>query len=203
MCDYRSATAVAYPTDCIAQRRPFMGGISRFAFDQILLEYRLRIFGIALLNQKTRKMHAPQQLPIPGMAASSFKTAVNSELVELCRDVTGAHRPAIANGGQAEGQLGMFRIYAKPDNVQGLAAPIDGNFNPVDKGNICLTRSPARFVQPAHIVMIGQRQDVNPARNRMLHQLRGCQQAVGNRGMAMKINIEHEAGSLREARGAS
>jgi hypothetical protein len=43
--------------------------------------------------------------------------------------------------------------------------------------------------------MIRQRQDVNPARNRMLHQLRWRQQAVGNRGMAMKINIEHEAGS--------
>ena len=86
MGNHSSATAVAYPIDRVAQGRPLMRRIPGFALDQIFFEHRSDVFGVTLLNQKTREVQPTYQVPLAGISASAFKAAVNAEFVELRRD---------------------------------------------------------------------------------------------------------------------
>ncbi len=176
--------------------------IPRLTFDQVVPENRFDVLGVPLLDQKSRKVHAADQVAIACVPASAFKTAMDAEFVELRRDIAGAHRAPIANGRQSLAKLRMLWIYAQADNMQGLPAPANRNFDTIDKHNAMLGSSSASFIQPTHLVVIGQGEHLDAARGRMFHQLRGGQQPVGSRGMAVKINVEHEA-IVREARYAS
>ena len=97
----------------------------------------------------------------------------------------------------------MLRVDAETDYVQCLAAPTDGDLHPIDESDVLFCSSTARFRQSAHIIVVGQCQHIHPARSGVLHQLRGRQQTVGNRGMAVQVDIGHEADGSREARDAS
>src|SRR6185437_3647684 len=174
-----------------------MRRVSRFSLDQVLLEHGFCILGIASLNQKTSEVHASYQLSIPCMTASPLKTAMDAEFIELRGDITSAHRSSVANGYKTLSQLRVVRGYSEADNMQGLISPVDGNFHPVDKGNVLFGSDPASFIQSTYVVMVGQRQHRNPTRGRMFHQLRWCQQSVGNGGMTMKINVGHEGSYSR------
>src|SRR6185312_942655 len=101
MSDHGSAATAADPVYCITQRDPLMGSIARFSFYKVFPEYRPYILRVTLLNEKTRKVHAADQLSIPCVPASALKTAVNTEFVELCRNIASACRPALADGAQA------------------------------------------------------------------------------------------------------
>ncbi len=153
--------------------------------------------------QKTRKVSAAYQPPRSGISISPFQAAVDAGFIELRGDIVRTFRAAAANGRQTLDQRGILRVYTETNNVQRLAAPTDGDLHPIDESDVLLVSSTARFLQPAHIIVVGQCQHIHSARGGMLHQLCGRQQTVGNRGMAVQVNVEHEADGSREARDAS
>ncbi len=103
--NHSSAAAIAYPAHRIAERWPMVGRIPRLTFDQVVPENCFYILRVPLLNQKSRKVHAADQVAIACVPASAFKTVMNAEFIELRRNIAGAYRPPIANGRQSLAKL--------------------------------------------------------------------------------------------------
>lgn len=59
MSDHRSAPTPDYSADCIAQCSPLMRRVTGLAPDQVFLEYRFHILGVAALAQKRAKWERP------------------------------------------------------------------------------------------------------------------------------------------------
>ena len=80
-------------------------------------------------------------------------------------------------------------IKTQADDVDRRAAPFNGNFNAIDEAHPGGLSHGTRLIQPAEIVVIGQRPEVDTIpRGTFGHHPRR-QQTIGNRGMAMKIEV--------------
>ena len=95
-----------------------------------------------------------------GKAARPFQAAADADLVQLCRNGCCAGHASGANVLQSGLQLRMARINAQTDDVDGTAVPADGNFDPVNQANALPHGGNTRLLQPAQIVVIGERHDL-------------------------------------------
>ena len=108
-------------------------------------------------------------------------------------------RASGTDGLQPRRQVGMRGIDAQADDMHRLPAPADGNFHPGNETHSSRVGGGPGLGQAGNVVMVGQGENVDAIGRRTCHHLARGQNTVGNTGMAMQIDIEHQTAARRES----
>jgi len=179
------------PAERLGHRRPFVLDVTGHAADQKALEAFLGFARVAGLDQKAREVRAADQ-PLAGdIFHRAFVRARDAGRCQRIGDAAGAMRAPVADRRQSGEQRRALGIDAKCHDVQGDVAPADRKLGAGNKAHAGVLRGRARLGQPADLVVVGQRPDIDAAQRRALRDGGGRQQSVGVGRMAVQIVAEH------------
>ena len=142
------------------------------------------------LHQMPGKMGPGNQQGIARMAHGPLEHPGNADGGKRVPHAPGPFHPAAAHGSQAGHQIGMGSIEAQPHHVDGMAFPFDGDFHPIDQGQPQAGSGLTGLGQAVDVVMVGQRQMADATTGSTGHHQGRRQQAIGDGGMAVEIEID-------------
>src|SRR5690606_14230267 len=97
MRDNSSAAAAANPVNHMTELSPIMMRITRLALNQVFLENRFHILGVAFFDQKPGEMRAADQAAFTHISKRTSKAASDANFFKLVRKRAGALRQSVAN----------------------------------------------------------------------------------------------------------
>src|SRR5450830_69246 len=181
------------PAHRLFQRSPAVRHIARLAFAEKFTEHLGQGVAGAAFDQVAGKMGARYQVGIADIFQGAFVGARVAGLVQLDGDLAPACVAPAAGGLQARQQGGIGFVDLQADDVHRLVGPGDGNFHAGHEAHAHFRGRGARGDDPAHFVVVGQAPDVDPGLARIVRDGGRGEDAVGNIGVAVQINIEHGA----------
>ena len=136
-------------------------------------------------------MGAAYHFRVVAQGHRAVERALNAGLDQFVRHLPRAVDAAVAYRLQAGGQRRLFRVYAQADDVHGVLAPADRDFDAVEEGQAPPRRLGPRRGQAVGAVVVGQRHQggfaLGGARDHLLRR----QGAVGGVGMKVQIDAGH------------
>jgi hypothetical protein len=145
---------------------------------------------VALLDQKACEVGARDQLGIADELERSFIGPVNADLGQPLGHFLRALAAAAARVVEALRHCGVVRIEAQADDVHRLAGKGHRDLGAGQVANPIGARRGGCAVLAAHLVVIGERPQLDPVGRRTRGQFFGRQGAVGDHGMAVQIGVE-------------
>ena len=125
------------------------------------------------------------------MAHCARETTLDADFFKLGRHALRTPDPARTDRQQPRVQRSIAIVKIQPDDVNLQTAPFDRNFDPVDEQHPGLKGNGTRVRQAFHIIVIGQRQNVDTVFGRSTRDLGWRQKPVRRGGMAVKVDNLH------------
>lgn len=158
---------------------------------QVFFEYRAHVLADTLLDQVAGKMCTADQSWIGRMTHGTLKCIGDAMFFQVMRNSHGTFAPACLYSLKPGLQCGMTGIDIEANHVKCYAAPGHGYFHALNKTNAEFISSAFTLLEAANIVMIREGKHIHAHGSRSFHKFARIQDAVGNAGMAVEIEIHH------------
>ncbi len=190
MSDHRHAAGAADPFHCLHQCRPAVRHVARLALGEEAREDFARVVADADLHQVASEVRARHQVRIANVGQRTFVGISDAGRRQPVGHLARAARAAGSHIRQAVTQRTVGRVDAQADDMHGVPGKSHRHLDPRHEAQAEIACSRSGLGQPAHLVVIGQGEQLDTLRARASNQFAGCQRAVGIAGVGMEIGVD-------------